>query len=192
MNIRSHILAVPKPSFYQGSREFIADDYTKMAVEDFDGLFDFDSHYLKHKDTPDHERIVGEKEGLDLGLTMFIGQLIRGVGRIEFQGLTRSYLFNPVDPSLDPQLPLPDLEVVSLLTYGLRPQHEAALEEISRFYEEHGWNTHINWELIPQEQREQIRPESGRFRSKIGMIKPEELQRLAQEHLGYDPERLCF
>ncbi len=191
-NVRSHIFAVPKPGFYQGSRRFIADTYTKMAMEDFDGLLDFDREYFPHKDIPDHERRVGQKEGLDLALTMFIGQLVEGVGRVRLPGLTRSYIFNPIDPSLDPGFCLPDLEVVSLMTYNMRKKQKAAMEEIARFYEQQGWKTYIHWRLIPEESRESIRPESGRFRSTLTMVQPAELQRIAQEHLDYDPEKLCF
>jgi len=161
-----------------------------MSTEDFDNFLGFHRSYKAHQDTPDHERLLGQKEGLELDLTMFLGQPIERVGNVRLVGLSRSYLFNLVDHSNDPILHLPDLEVVSLFTYTLKKENRAAAEEIQRFYEEHGWQTHTHRELIRN--REKIRPESKRFFNPVEMVQPAELQRIAQEKLGYDPEGLCF
>tara|TARA_Y100000310_G_scaffold334750_1_gene415209 strand:- start:3299 stop:3883 length:585 start_codon:yes stop_codon:yes gene_type:complete len=188
LNVRTHLFAVPKEGIYQDSREEIAEAYRQMSEQDFDALLEFHPSYLEHQNTPDHARKLGKKGGLDLALTMFIGQRITGVRETNFPGLSGSYLFRILDTSNDPILHLPDLEVVSLMTYKLRPKHEAAIEEIAQFYEQHGWRTHTHRALIRE--REMITPK--RFSGPIEIVQPAELQRIAQQHLDYDPERLAF
>ena len=174
----------PQNAYKRMSRSEISDKIDRLTIE-YDRLLSFRDDYLEHSETSDYESIVNQKENMALFITIFHNQPVTAIGDIRDFFTSSSYIFNPRERE-DSELLLPDLDVVWLKANIFSDQ---GAKEISRFYESHGWRTHV---FDGSVSKIMLPCYSEREDDEIEVFDPKELRIIASQKVGYDLERLCF
>ncbi len=175
------------------SEKEVADNYTNMAIKEFDDILNFSEEYEPTE--PDMTGLIDtkvdrNKKLRDLYLTLFIRQPIIGVRNREVDILATSYLFNP--ESTMEGLYLPDMDVIEFQepTFGGRQEKnlQYVVREIKLLYEKYKWKTHI----LLDEKEKNIKIVSSRFPNGIDIFDHNLLIQLATKNIGYNPNELYF
>lgn len=176
------LFCIPGEIYKGKSLEDVARDYTEMAIHAYDSFVTFDPKYEAYKEKPDFQDFALKKEDKKVFRNLFLYQQMTRVGKIF--GLVNSsrHLFNPEGPSED--FLFPDLDVVEF--------HErkiAQVQEVKAFYESYGWSASVYDGAI---RRSIWIAKKGRFVQSPQVVSTKALLNIAEEHFGYNREKLCW
>jgi hypothetical protein len=184
------ILICSPEKIYSGMSELeAARKYTQMAIEEFDSIVSFDNAYKKFQEIPDHESVVGIKEGRNLTRTLFINQPVVQVGTVPVELVSSSHLINP-SHSLGDNLYLPDLEVVEF--FGKRNAVQVAFDIVSNFYLQSGWKIFSPSNLGLSTEELEISSARENLGDRVKVCNFDQITSLAQSRLRYNPHSLAF
>jgi hypothetical protein len=178
---------------YRGKPEMeVAENYTRLASEDYDRIVVFGEGYKEISEEWDHEENLGQKGGRSLDGYVFARQPVIGIGKTNVDIISSSTIIIPycgLKRSDGSGLYLPDMEVIQVA--GSPEDMRTMKEAITKLYCRNGWVLDIFDGNIKRKPIDRI-SERTDIPERIDIIDPSDAREVARQRIGYDPGRLCW